>query len=491
MRFSGGGKYNWITASNQRIAPLFSWWPEFKKSKIGIAGLIIVGLMVVMVLLAPLIATHGPKEKDISVGWNGGTQFWTSPWTNEGNISNTSEGDPFDDKPDDAYPGYHVLFQSVGGSMQRSFDMSNPLETDPHLQFKAKLISFEAGDEVAVLGSPDNVTWSTIQTLTDGDDDGAYHAYSIDLSTIPDWRSRKFNIKFEADLSSPDAALYLDSVKVALSAPGYDIVSPFDGFEPYAQKYQPPSSQHWLGTNSQSEDVWSRLLYSGRNSLMIGFVAAFLITTIGTSLGMSAGYFGGVLEELVMRLADILLILPRLPLLIVLSAYLRPGPWTVIMLLTVTGWAGIARSTRAQTLSVKQHSYVEASRSVGASNLRIIIQHILPNVAGIVIAAFVMEVVVAILVESGLSFLGLGSLSQPTWGVMLHFAQTDAAFTWGAWWWIVPPGLCIALIGLGFAYIGNTLNDRFVLRLRKVKPPKVKDGARQAIGLATTVKTKN
>jgi peptide/nickel transport system permease protein len=198
---------------------------------------------------------------------------------------------------------------------------------------------------------------------------------------------------------------------------------------------------------------------------MIGFVAAFLITSIGASVGMMAGYFGGVIEELVMRLADILLIMPRLPLLIVLSAYLRPGPWTVIMLLTVTGWAGIARSTRAQTLSVKQHSYVEAARSVGASNLRIIIQHVLPNVAGIIIAAFVMEVVVAILVESGLSFLGLGSLSHPTWGVMLHFAQTDAAFTWGAYWWIIPPGLSIALVGLGFAYIGNTLNDRFVLRL--------------------------
>jgi ABC-type dipeptide/oligopeptide/nickel transport system permease subunit len=476
---------------NQRVAPLFSWWPEFRKSRIGIAGMIIVGVMVVLVLLAPLIATHGVNEKDISLGWTGGSQFWTSSWINEGNVSITSEGEPFDDKPDDVYPGYHVIFQSGGGSIQRSLDLSNPLETDPHLQFQAKAVSFAPGDQVEFMVSHDGDYWETLETLEDGDDDGAYHLYDIDLSTYPNWRSRDFFIKFEADMPSPDAAFYLDTVKVALSAPGYDIVSPSDGFEPYAQKYQPPSGKHLLGTNSQSQDVWSRLLYSGQNSLMIGFVAAFLITTIGTTLGMSAGYFGGVLEELVMRLADILLILPRLPLLIVLSAYLRPGPWTVIMLLTVTGWAGIARSTRAQTLSVKQHSYVEASRSVGASNIRIIIQHILPNVAGIVIAAFVMEVVVAILVESGLSFLGLGSLSQPTWGVMLHFAQTDAAFTWGAWWWIIPPGACIALIGLGFAYIGNTLNDRFVLRLRKVKPPKEEKGAGQEAGLETTVKTKN
>ncbi|MFC1905850.1 ABC transporter permease, partial [Chloroflexota bacterium] len=360
---------------------------------------------------------------------------------------------------------YHALLQSNDGYIKRPVDLSNPLETVPKLQFQAKAVNFEGADEATCLISPDGEVWTTVQIWQNGDDDGVYHFYEIDLSTYPDWGSRNFWVAFDSDMTSANASFYLDEFKVALSTPGYDIVSPNDNFEPHAQRYAPPSREHLLGTNSVSEDVWSRLLYSGQNSLMIGFVAAFLITSIGTTFGMTAGYFGGIIEELVMRLADILLILPRLPLLIVLSAYLVPGPWTVIMLLTVTGWAGIARSTRAQTLSVKQHSYVEAARSVGSSNIRIIIQHVFPNVAGIVIAAFVMEVVVAILVESGLSFLGLGSLSNPTWGVMLHFAQTDAAFAWNAWWWVVPPGLCIALIGLGFAYIGNTLNDRFVLRL--------------------------
>jgi len=444
--------------------PIFAWWPEFRKSKIGIAGLIIVATMVGLILLAPVIATHGPKEKDISTGWSGGG-YWTAPWTNQGSATITSDDGPYGDNLNDEIVEYHVRLQSDNTLIKRPLDLSNPIETNPILQFQAKADSFEDGDEVRCRISPDGVNWTPVQIWQYGDDDGVYQYYEIDLSTYPGWRSRNFWIAFESRMSSTDASFYVDEVLVALSSPGYDIVSPNDDFEPYAQRYQPPSWQHLLGTNSQSEDVWSRLLYAGQNSLMIGFVAAFLITSIGTTLGMSAGYFGGIVEELVMRLADILLIMPRLPLLIVLSAYLRPGPWTVIMLLTITGWAGIARSTRAQTLSVKQHSYVEAARAVGASNLRIVIQHILPNVAGIVIAAFVMEVVVAILVESGLSFLGLGSLSQPTWGVMLHFAQTDAAFTWNAWWWIVPPGLSIALIGLGFAYIGNTLNDRFVLRL--------------------------
>ncbi len=456
---------SWWAKSKQFIAPLFAWWPEFSKSKIGLAGLVIVIAMVFIILMAPVLSTHGIKEKDIITGWNGG-KYWIGSWTRQGNVSITSSGEPYEDGPTDVVVEYHALLQSDDVFIRRPIDLTNPLETNPMLEFQAKAVSFEDGDSARCLVSPTGAEpWTQVEIWENGDDDDKYRLYEIDLSTIPDWRSRAFWIGFESDMSSPNAKLYIDDIVVALSTPGYSIVSPYDNFEPYPQRYAPPSIRHILGTNSQSEDVWSRLLYSGQNSLMIGFVAAFLITTIGASLGMTAGYFGGVIEELVMRLADVLLILPRLPLLIVLSAYLTPGPWTVIMLLTVTGWAGIARSTRAQTLSVKEHSYVEAARSVGASNIRIIIQHIMSNVAGIIIAAFVMEVVVAILVESGLSFLGLGNLSQPTWGVMLHFAQTDAAFTWGAWWWIVPPGLCIALLGLAFAYIGNTLNDRFVLRL--------------------------
>ena len=455
---------SWWAKSKQFIAPLFAWWPEFSKSKIGLAGLVIAITFILVALFAPVLATHAPDYRDVSIGWGNGL-YWGSAWTNQGSVNITNEGEPYEDDPTDVVVEYHVRFQSGAGFIERSFGLTNPLETNPMLKFQAKAVSFEDGDEVICRISADGKTWSTAQIWENGDDDDKYRLYEIDLSTIPDWRSRAFWIGFESDMSSPNAKLYIDDIVVALSTPGYSIVSPYDNFEPYPQRYAPPSIRHILGTNSQSEDVWSRLLYSGQNSLMIGFVAAFLITTIGASLGMTAGYFGGVIEELVMRLADVLLILPRLPLLIVLSAYLTPGPWTVIMLLTVTGWAGIARSTRAQTLSVKEHSYVEAARSVGASNIRIIIQHIMPNVAGIIIANFVLEVVLVIMLEAGLSFLGLGDPLHESWGTMLYFSQNWGAFSGGAWWWIVPPGLCIALLGLAFAYIGNTLNDRFVLRL--------------------------
>jgi peptide/nickel transport system permease protein len=227
-----------------------------------------------------------------------------------------------------------------------------------------------------------------------------------------------------------------------------------------------PSWTHWLGTDHVGRDVWSILLTAGRMSLFIGVMTAFLITSLGTVTGLTAGYFGGLVDELLMRLADIMLVLPRLPLVIIMAAYMHEGgAWTLIMLLTFTGWSGIARQVRAQTLSCKERSFVEASRAAGASSPHIIIQHILPNVAGVVIANFIMEIVVVILIESSLSFLNLTDPLIPTYGIMLRDAQQVGGFSYGAWWWFVPPGACIALIGIGFSYIGNTLNDRFVLRL--------------------------
>lgn len=456
-------KTSWWSNFKEAIGPLFAWWPEYRKSKIGLVGIALVIIMVFMILAAPVLATHDPFEEDERPGWKGGN-YWTSYWTQEGSVSITTEGIPHNYNPDNEEEEHHAVFETGQAFISRRVNLSNPQDENSRLQFYAKAVDFEDGDEVVCSYSLDNgVTWIPFENVSwqNGDDDGEYHEFDIALKDLHQ-SAQLFWMKWESNITSTDAKFYLDDIMVLMVAPQ---VSPKEGFEPYPHRFEAPSWQHIMGTTSTSQDVWSRTLWSGRNSLMIGFVAAFLITSIGSALGMISGYFGGVIEELVMRLADILLIIPRLPLLIVLSAYLDPGPWTVIMLLTVTGWAGIARSTRAQTLSVKQHSYVEASRSVGASNARIIIQHILPNVAGIIIAAFAMEVVVAILVESGLSFLGLGDLTKPTWGVMLHYARSDMAFSNGAWWWIVPPGLFIALLGLAFAYIGNTLNDRFVLRL--------------------------
>ena len=256
-------------------------------------------------------------------------------------------------------------------------------------------------------------------------------------------------------------------VMAILLAPVLATHDPYEYSADLSGTWLPPSFSHLLGTNSVGQDIWSSLLYAGRISLAIGVIAAIGATLIGTILGVIAGYFGGLADEIITRISDVLLILPRIPLYIIIAFLVGPGFWTIIMVVVSLGWTRNARQVRAQTLSCKQYQFVERSRSQGASNIHIMWNHILPNVAGLVIANFVLEVVTVIMLEAGLSFLGLGDPLHKSWGVMLHFAQIDGSFSHNAWWWWLPPGICIALIGTAFSFIGNTLNDRFVLRLGK------------------------
>lgn len=200
---------------------------------------------------------------------------------------------------------------------------------------------------------------------------------------------------------------------------------------------------------------------------MVGILAAASLVIIGSTVGLISGYFGGVVDDILMRITDIVLVLPRLPLMIVMAAYLGPGMWTIIAVFAITGWAALARQVRSQVLSVKESTFVEASRAIGAGNTHIIVSHILPNIGGIIIANGVMDIMYAILTEAGLSFLGLGDPTHKSWGIMLYFAQIQGAFIRGAWWWIFPPGLSISLICCSFNFIGTALNDLFGLKLEK------------------------
>jgi len=244
-------------------------------------------------------------------------------------------------------------------------------------------------------------------------------------------------------------------------------IAPYDPSLRIGAAFESPSWQHLLGTNDIGVDILSELIYAGRISLMVGLIAASLVVMTGSTVGLISGYFGGVVDEILMRMTDIVLILPRFPLMIVMAAYLGPGMWTIIFVYSVVGWASLARQVRSQVLSVKESTFVEASRAIGAGNTHIMTSHILPNIGGIIIANGVMEIMFAILTEAGLSFLGLGDPTHKSWGVMLYFAQIRGAFLRGAWWWIFPPGLCISLISCGFNFIGTALNDLFGLKLGK------------------------
>lgn len=245
------------------------------------------------------------------------------------------------------------------------------------------------------------------------------------------------------------------------------VFSPYDPDAKDAIPFTPPGSEHLLGTNDIGVDILSEMIYAGRVSLIVGITAAGIVVFIGSLIGLFAGFLGGWVDEILMRITDIVIILPRFPLMIVMAAYLGPGVWTIIFAYSIVGWPSLTRQIRSQILSVKEASFIEASRATGAGNIRIMFTHVLPNIQGIIIANGVMEIMFAILTEAGLSFLGLGDPTQKSWGVMLYFAQIQGAFLRGAWWWIFPPGICIALISCSFNYIGTALNDLFGLKLGK------------------------
>ena len=245
-------------------------------------------------------------------------------------------------------------------------------------------------------------------------------------------------------------------------------VAPYDPHKRFRnERWESPSLKHPLGTNDIGNDILSELIFAGRISVSIGLIAATIVVIVGATIGLISGYFGGKVDEFLMRFTDVVLILPRLPLMIVMGAYLGPGMGTIIFVYCIVGWATLARQIRSQVLSIREFTFIEASKAMGASNSHIIVNHVLPNVFGILIANLVLEIMYAILTEAGLSFLGLGDPTNKSWGVMLYFAQMQGAFMQGAWWWIVPPGLSIAFLNCGFNFIATALNDLFSLKLGK------------------------
>ena len=229
----------------------------------------------------------------------------------------------------------------------------------------------------------------------------------------------------------------------------------------------PPSFAHPLGTTATGQDVLAQLLEGSRISLWVGFLSAALATVIGMIVGIIGGYLAGIADEALSLVSNVFLVIPTLPLVIVISGYLpSKGAVSVAVVIALTGWAWGARVQRAQTLSIRRRDYISAARATGESLWRIIVYEILPNEMAIVVAGFLFTVIFAILTQAGLAFLGLSSVSEWSWGTMLYWAQNNQALQVGAWWWFVPPGLCIALVGTGLSLINFGIDEFINPRLR-------------------------
>ena len=236
---------------------------------------------------------------------------------------------------------------------------------------------------------------------------------------------------------------------------------------------QPPSLHHLLGTTQQGQDILTQLIYGARVSMEIGFAAGVLTTIWSLLVGVAGGYLSGAASELLSMFANVFLVLPSLPLVVIMAAYLpHSGSTGIIIVITVTGWAWGARVIRAQTLSLRRRDFVEAARATGQGSLKIMLYDILPNEMAIITVTFLSSVVVAILTEASIAFLGLSNVTQWSWGTMLYWAQVSGAELAQAWWWFVPPGLCIALVGTGLAFINFGVDDIINPRLRSATAAK-------------------
>ncbi len=251
---------------------------------------------------------------------------------------------------------------------------------------------------------------------------------------------------------------------VPLIDPMYD---PMTGIDPDIKLSTGPSFTHWLGTDNVGRDILAQLLEGAKVAFIVGLSSAFFSIVIGTLIGMIAGYAGGLVDAFLMRLADIIMVLPSLVILLILaSLFGQFNIWIIVFIIAVMRWPAVSRVIRSQTLSLKHRPFIEASRVAGASHVRIIFRHIMPNVLPLAFLYMTFRVTSAILVEAALSFLGFGDPSQVSWGMMLQWVW-KSGHMFQAPYWLIPPGLCISLLTLAFYMLGRAMDEVLDPRLRK------------------------
>jgi peptide/nickel transport system permease protein len=265
----------------------------------------------------------------------------------------------------------------------------------------------------------------------------------------------------------PSATIGLSILVVVIAAA---VLAPW--LAPYGQHEQVgpvfghPSWSHPLGLDDGGIDMVTLLMWGAQISLIVGFAATFVAMAIGGTVGLVAGYFGGRTDTILMRITDYFLVIPDVPLMIIVAAIWGPSLFHIVMVIGILLWTSTARVLRAQVKSVRERVYVKRARALGAGQMRIVVRHVLPQVAPLLIASTVLTIAVAIFDETALAFLGLGDPSRTSLGKVIENAFQRTAISSGAWWAIVPPGVLIALIILGCSLVGSALEDSLNPRLR-------------------------
>ena len=280
-------------------------------------------------------------------------------------------------------------------------------------------------------------------------------------------------IKFLRRFYGGNAAAILGSIIVAtviVMSMSASVIAEYEPNKRVARGHQPPSAEYLLGSTRSGKDGFSQVLHGGKISLLVAFGAATITTIIAVAVGISAGYFGGRTDEILMSITNIILVFPQLPLLIILAAFLgQVGPIVIALIIGLSSWAWGARVIRSQTMAIRNKEFILAAEVMGESKWRIIFVEILPNLLSIVVGGAMGTCIYALMAEAGLEFLGLGDPTIITWGTMLFWAQSNSAFIVGAWWDMVVPGAAIAIFGGGLALLNMSIDQ--------ISNPKLKTGS--------------
>jgi peptide/nickel transport system permease protein len=263
-----------------------------------------------------------------------------------------------------------------------------------------------------------------------------------------------------------------------------------DPTEYTAEPLLPPSWLHLLGTNGQGQEVWRQTVAGTASSLTLALITGIAMTTLGAFIGLTAGYAGGALDRMLSFLINIVLVIPGLPLAFVLAAFLPTGPWTLLLVLTITGWAWTARVFRGLALSMRNKDFILAAEMMGESRLRILVWEILPNLLASFASSVIGSVIYAIGAQVGLEFLGLGDMNRISWGTNLYWASNDAALLTGSWWIFVPTGLGIALSCSALTLVSYAVDavNNPGLRADTILRRRLRDPLRRAIGITPLAK---
>ncbi len=252
-------------------------------------------------------------------------------------------------------------------------------------------------------------------------------------------------------------------------------VAPYDPSARSEDLLQGPSGSHWFGTTHLGQDILSQILDGTRSVMFVGLLAGFVAIILSVLIGISAGYLGGVLDECLSALTNVFLVIPALPLIIIISATVeKAGDLTVALTIGFTSWSWGARILRAQTLSLRQRDFVQASKATGETTWRIIVFEIMPNLVAIIASSFVSTVIFAVMSEITLAFIGVSNVATWNWGTILFWAQSEQALAQGAWWWFVPAGAAIAILGTALALLNFGIDEFVSPRLRSSGPSKIR-----------------